>query len=236
MAIANINMHAFELGDFGKLRKTIPMAAKKNIALVAHDHKKDELLEWAKFNRKLLAAHSLYSTGTTGSILTSQLGLDVTNLQSGPLGGDQQIGSRISEGKIDSLIFFWDPLESQPHDPDVKALLRIAVVWNIPLALNRASADFIISSPLMSTPYQRQVPDYSEYTARLDGRRIQGDGFASFDVISEEQIFARDSDIQADTITGASRGIGRFLAKERVKSAFRNGAPICGWRSVGVAA
>ncbi|HWO33952.1 MAG TPA: methylglyoxal synthase, partial [Candidatus Acidoferrum sp.] len=165
-AMANINMHAFELGDFGKLRKTIPMAAKKNIALVAHDNKKDELLEWAKFNCKLLAAHSLYSTGTTGSILTSQLGLDVTNLQSGPLGGDQQIGSRISEGKIDFLIFFWDPLEAQPHDPNVKALLRIAVVWNVPMACNRATADFVISSALMSRTYDRLVPDYDEYEAR----------------------------------------------------------------------
>jgi methylglyoxal synthase len=166
MATANINTHAFELGDFGKLCKTIPMAAKKNIALVAHDYKKDELLEWAKFNRKLLAAHSLYSTGTTGSILTSQLGLDVTNLQSGPLGGDQQIGSRISEGKIDFLIFFWDPLEAQPHDPDVKALLRIAVVWNVPMACNRATADFVISSALMPRTYDRLVPDYDEYKAR----------------------------------------------------------------------
>ena len=166
MATANINMHAFELGDFGKLRKTIPMAAEKNIALVAHDNKKDELLEWAKFNRKLLAAHSLYSTGTTGSILTSQLGLEVTNLQSGPLGGDQQIGSRISEGKIDFLIFFWDLLEAQAHDPDVKALLRIAVVWNVPMACNRATADFVISSALMSRTYDRFVPDYDEYEAR----------------------------------------------------------------------
>ncbi len=166
MATANINTHAFELGDFGKLCKTIPIAAKKNIALVAHDNKKDELLEWAKFNLKLLAAHSLYSTGTTGSILTSQLGLDVTNFQSGPLGGDQQIGSRISEGKIDFLIFFWDPLEAQPHDPDVKALLRIAVVWNVPMACNRATADFVISSALMSRTYDRLVPDYDEYEAR----------------------------------------------------------------------
>jgi len=166
MATANINMHAFELGDFGKLRKTIPMAAKKNIALVAHGYRKHELLEWAKFNRKLLAAHSLYCTGTTGSILTSQLGLDVTNLRSGPLGGDQQIGSRISEGKIDFLIFFWDPLEAQAHDPDVKALLRIAVVWNVPMACNRATADFVISSALMSRTYDRLVPDYDEYEAR----------------------------------------------------------------------
>jgi len=155
------------------LHKTIPMAAKKNIALVAHDNKKDELLEWAKFNRKLLAAHSLYSTGTTGSILTSKLGLDVTNLQSGPLGGDQQIGSRISEGKIDFVIFFWDPLEAQPHDPDVKALLRIAVVWNVPMACNRASADFVISSALMSRTYDRLVPDYDKYRAQPVPSRIE---------------------------------------------------------------
>jgi methylglyoxal synthase len=166
-------MNAFDLGDFGMLHKTIPMAAKKNIALVAHDNKKDELLEWAKFNRKLLAAHSLYSTGTTGSILTSKLGLDVTNLQSGPLGGDQQIGSRISEGKIDFVIFFWDPLEAQPHDPDVKALLRIAVVWNVPMACNRASADFVISSALMSRTYDRLVPDYDKYRAQPVPSRIE---------------------------------------------------------------
>jgi methylglyoxal synthase len=166
-------MNAFDLGDCGMLHKTIPMAAKKNIALVAHDNKKDELLEWAKFNRKLLAAHSLYSTGTTGSILTSKLGLDVTNLQSGPLGGDQQIGSRISEGKIDFVIFFWDPLEAQPHDPDVKALLRIAVVWNVPMACNRASADFVISSALMSRTYDRLVPDYDKYRAQPVPSRIE---------------------------------------------------------------
>ena len=166
MATRNINMHTFELGDFGKLHKTIPLAAKKSIALIAHDSKKDELLEWAKFNRKVLETHSLYSTGRTGSILASKLGLDVTILESGPLGGDQQVGSRISEGKIDFLIFFWDPLEPQAHDPDVKALLRIAVVWNVPMACNRASADFVISSALMSRTYDRLVPDYGEYRAQ----------------------------------------------------------------------
>ena len=173
MVTRNINANVFDLGDLGMLHKTIPMAAKKNIALVAHDNKKDELLEWAKFNRKLLAAHSLYSTGTTGSMLTSKLGLDVTNLQSGPLGGDQQIGSRISEGKIDFVIFFWDPLEAQPHDPDVKALLRIAVVWNVPMACNRASADFVISSALMPRTYDRLVPDYGKYRAQPVSRRIE---------------------------------------------------------------
>lgn len=173
MVTRNINANVFDLGDFGMLHKTIPMAAKKNIALVAHDNKRDELLEWAKFNRKLLAAHSLYSTGTTGSMLTSKLGLDVTNLQSGPLGGDQQIGSRISEGKIDFVIFFWDPLEAQPHDPDVKALPRIAVVWNVPMACNRASTDFVISSALMPRTYDRLVPDYGKYRAQLVPRRIE---------------------------------------------------------------
>jgi methylglyoxal synthase len=132
----------------------------KRLALVAHDNKKQELLEWARFNRELLAGHELYATGTTGRLLRQTLGLDVVPLQSGPLGGDQQIGSKVVEGQIDFLIFFWDPLEPQPHDPDVKALIRIAVVWNIPVACNRASADFMISSPLMASEYTRLVPDY----------------------------------------------------------------------------
>ncbi len=147
--------------------KKIKMEARKKIALVAHDNKKEDLFEWAKFNRELLAHHDLYATGTTGTILKTKLGLDITSLESGPLGGDQQIGSRISEGEIDFVIFFWDPLEPQPHDPDVKALLRIAVVWNIPVACNWASADFMISSSLMSGVYQRIVPDYSKYRARM---------------------------------------------------------------------
>jgi methylglyoxal synthase len=149
------------------MQMTIAMAGKKNIALVAHDSKKQELVEWAKFNSKLLSQHSLYATGTTSQLLENRVGLNVTHLESGPLGGDLQIGSRISEGRIDLVIFFSDPLESQPHDPDVKALLRIATVWNIPVAWNRASADFIISSPLMATAYERLVPDYSKYRARL---------------------------------------------------------------------
>jgi methylglyoxal synthase len=169
------------------MQNTIAMRRNKKIALVAHDNKKEELFEWAKFNGKLLAEHSLYATGATGQMLKSGLGLNVTQLESGPLGGDQQIGSRISEGQIDFIILFSDPLEPQPHDADVRALLRIAVVWNIPVACNRASADFIISSPLMSTVYERKVPDYSKYRARLAVRGVEGDEFASLDVVPERR-------------------------------------------------
>lgn len=150
--------------------KKIEMEERKNIVLVAHDNKKPDLLEWAEFNKGLLARHRLYATGTTGTLLESELGLEVTKLQSGPLGGDQQIGAKIAEGIIDFLIFFWDPLEPQPHDPDVKALLRIAVVWNIPVACNRASADFMISSTLMNEEYHRTVPDYEAYKQRLKAK------------------------------------------------------------------
>ena len=144
----------------------IIMVEDKKIALVAHDNKKQDLLEWARFNRVLLAHHQVFATGTTGEILEKELGFKVTKLQSGPLGGDQQVGARIVSNEIDFLIFFWDPLEPQPHDPDVKALLRMAVVWNIPIACNRASADFMISSPLMDSEYKRLVPDYREYRSR----------------------------------------------------------------------
>jgi methylglyoxal synthase len=118
------------------------------------------MLEWAKAHREELAQHTLVGTGTTGRIVAEHTGLEVERLKSGPLGGDQQLGGRIAEGRIDIMMFFWDPLEPQPHDPDIKALLRIAAVWNIPVACNRASADFIISSPLISQVYQRRVPEY----------------------------------------------------------------------------
>lgn len=146
--------------------RKIHMQHDKKIALVAHDNKKGDLLEWAKFNRDLLAHHQLFATGTTGRILEEELDFEITKLKSGPLGGDQQIGAKIVESEIDFLIFFWDPLEPMPHDPDVKALLRMAAVWNIPIACNRASADFMISSPLMDGEYDRLVPDYEYYAAR----------------------------------------------------------------------
>ena len=138
----------------------IESPAKKRIALVAHDNMKDEMLEWAKDHRNELSKHTLVGTGTTGRIVSEHTGLEVERLKSGPLGGDQQLGGRIAEGRVDIMVFFWDPLEPQPHDPDIKALLRIAAVWNIPVACNRASADFIISSPLISQVYQRRVPEY----------------------------------------------------------------------------
>jgi methylglyoxal synthase len=140
-------------------KRTIIMQPDKKIALVAHDNKKKDLLEWAKFNRVLLAHHRLFATGATGTMLERELGLSVHRLLSGPQGGDQQIGAKIAENEIDFLIFFWDPLEPQPHDPDVKALLRMAVVWNIPTACDRASADFMISSPLMDKEYERLVAE-----------------------------------------------------------------------------
>ena len=138
------------------------MEARKRIALIAHDNRKPDLLDWARYNRGTLAQHDLFGTGTTGALIDAELGLPVTRFRSGPLGGDQQVGAAIVEGELDCVIFFWDPLEPQPHDVDVKALLRIAVVYNIPIACNRATADFILSSPLMRQAYARAVPDLGE--------------------------------------------------------------------------
>jgi methylglyoxal synthase len=143
------------------------LGPRKKIGLVAHDNKKRDLIEWVTYNRQILLRHDLVATGTTGTLLEEELGVGIHKLQSGPLGGDQQIGALIAEGEIDFLVFFWDPLEPQPHDPDVRALLRIAVVWNIPVACDRASADFMISSPLMESTYQRLVPDYQTYMDRF---------------------------------------------------------------------
>lgn len=142
------------------------LAIRKRVALVAHDNKKLELIEWAVYNKTALATHKLYATGTTGKMLETALGQPITKFLSGPLGGDQQIGGRIAEGKIDVLIFFWDPMEAQPHDPDIKALLRLGVVWNIPIACDRSTADFILTSPLMYQDYETIIPDYSQYLKR----------------------------------------------------------------------
>jgi len=131
------------------------MSAQKRIALIAHDNRKADLLEWARYNRDTLAGHELYATGTTGSLIARDLDLPVSRFLSGPLGGDQQVGAAIAEGRIDFVVFFWDPLEPHPHDVDVKALLRIAVVYNVPIACNRATADFVLSSPLLSAEYRR---------------------------------------------------------------------------------
>ena len=140
--------------------------ARKKIALVAHDHKKKDLLDWAVYNKSVLSKHELFATGTTGKLLEDQLDRPVKKLLSGPLGGDQQIGAMIATGEIDILIFFWDPMEAQPHDSDVKALLRLAVAWNIPTASNRSTADFLLTSPLMQESYAAQLPDYNQYLKR----------------------------------------------------------------------
>jgi methylglyoxal synthase len=152
------------------------MVKRKNIALVAHDKKKQDMVEWVRWNKDVLAPHILICTGTTGRLIQDTLitekhnlpakDFEIIRLKSGPLGGDQQLGAMIAEGKIDVLIFFWDPMEQQPHDVDVKALLRIAVLYNIPTASNRTSADFLISSPLFEGDYKPIVKDYQAYISR----------------------------------------------------------------------
>ena len=144
------------------------MAEKKRIGLIAHDYRKMDLIDWAEYNRDILMQHDLYGTGTTGGLIADKLGLPVHRFMSGPLGGDLQIGAAIAEGKLDILIFFWDPLQAQPHDVDVKALLRMAIVYNIPLACDRSSADFLITSPLMEETYERYLVDY--------GKRLKEEG------------------------------------------------------------
>ena len=149
-------------------KKTVTTAARKRVALVAHDNMKPELTTWAVQHKAKRIKHELMATGTTGNLLQKQLGVPVNALISGPLGGDQQLGGMIAEGKIDILIFFWDPFEPMPHDPDIKALLRVAAVWNIPIACSVSSANFLISSPLFDEPFEKQIPDYDSYLkARL---------------------------------------------------------------------
>ncbi|MGL6037954.1 methylglyoxal synthase [Soonwooa sp.] len=142
------------------------LPSKKTIALVAHDHKKDELLDWVKRHKSILIKHQLIATGTTGKLISESLNVDVTRVMSGPLGGDQQLGAMIAEHKINMVIFFWDPMESQPHDSDVKAFLRLCVVWNIPTASNSASADFLITSKYMDEDHSVPLPDYKTYLNR----------------------------------------------------------------------
>jgi methylglyoxal synthase len=142
------------------------LKAQKNIALVAHDHKKDELIAWVKKHKETLSKHQLIATGTTGKLIENYLGVNVQRVMSGPLGGDQQLGALIATGDIDIVIFFWDPMEAQPHDSDVKAFLRLCVVWNIPMACDAATADFIVSSPFINTEYIADVPDYNNYLNR----------------------------------------------------------------------
>jgi methylglyoxal synthase len=152
----------------------VRMPAVKNVVLIAHDYKKDDLIEWVKFNLPALKEHRLFATGTTGALVAQATQLPVTRFRSGPLGGDQQVGAKIAEGDLDVLIFFWDPLEPQPHDPDVKALLRLAVLYNIPTACNRATADFMVASPLFHGDYERVVVDHAaarEALVRAQSRR-----------------------------------------------------------------
>jgi methylglyoxal synthase len=142
------------------------LGKRKRIALIAHDNKKKELLEWAKFNKNTLQKHTLFATGTTGQLLEDELDIPVTKFLSGPLGGDQQIGALIAQGDVDVLIFFWDPMSAQPHDPDIKALLRLGVVWNIPIACDRTTADFILTSTLFNEDYSIKLPEFTSYLKR----------------------------------------------------------------------
>lgn len=145
------------------------MKRKKNIALIAHDNRKKDLIDWCEFNKGSLSKHNLFGTGTTGKMIADQVGLNINRFNSGPLGGDLQIGAAIAENEIEMMIFFWDPLQAQPHDVDVKALLRIGVLYNIPMACNRSSADFMISTDLIDEEYDRFIVDYSErFTKNVD--------------------------------------------------------------------
>ncbi|NLN15143.1 MAG: methylglyoxal synthase [Tissierellia bacterium] len=154
---------------------TTKMKVQKHIALVAHDNMKKELIEWVDRNKDILKKHFLCGTGTTARLIAETVELPVRAFKSGPLGGDQQIGSRIAEGDIDLLIFFWDPLEAQPHDPDVKALLRIAVLYDVPVATNRATADFILSSPLMNSEYNRNIIDFNKLMSKRTKEKLLKD-------------------------------------------------------------
>jgi methylglyoxal synthase len=144
---------------------TVKMPSRKRIALIAHDNRKADLLDWARYNRGTLSRHELCGTGTTGGLISDELGLEVRRFKSGPLGGDQQVGAGIADGRIDMVIFFWDALTPQPHDVDVKALLRLAVVYNVPIACNRATADFLLSSPLLEADYSRTVPELERWVS-----------------------------------------------------------------------
>lgn len=157
--------HTAPMGISSSLQPEMP-TQRRRVALVAHDNKKLDLLDWVEYNRGSLEAHDLIATGTTGKLVEERTGLKTTRLLSGPLGGDQQLGARIAEGAVDVLIFFWDPLEPQPHDPDVKALLRIAAVWNVAVACNRSTADYIISSPLFANEYAATLPDFEDHAHR----------------------------------------------------------------------
>jgi methylglyoxal synthase len=144
---------------------TVKMPSRKRIALIAHDNRKSDLLDWARYNRGTLSRHELCGTGTTGGMIADELRLEVRRFKSGPLGGDQQVGAGIADARIDMVIFFWDALTPQPHDVDVKALLRLAVVYNVPIACNRATADFLLSSPLLETEYAREVPEVERWVS-----------------------------------------------------------------------